>query len=114
MAGADARMQPLLTFGSEVHRLKRENAERGYPGEIRGVITCVVPEHQAFVIQDATRGLYVEDHSGIRSAPPQIGEFLEVEGLTDPSLFAPIIRSQGAVSARGNCPNRCVPPGTSW
>jgi signal transduction histidine kinase len=89
---------PLLTTAGEVHRLKRENAERGYPARIRGVITCVVPERQAFVIQDTTRGLYVEGHYEIRSGPPQIGELLEVEGFTDPSLFAPIINGRKVTS----------------
>jgi signal transduction histidine kinase len=92
---------PVLTNGGEVHRLKREQAQQGYPVKIRGVITSVLPEHQAFVIQDSTRGLYVEDHSEVRSRPPEIGEYLEVEGTTDPSLFAPIVdarqvRSLGA------------------
>ena len=85
---------PVLTTAAEVHRLKREEAQRGYPVKIRGVVTCVLPERQAFVIQDSIRGLYVEDHSEIRSGPPQIGEFMEVEGVTDPSLFAPILHAE--------------------
>ncbi|MFZ0826329.1 MAG: ATP-binding protein [Verrucomicrobiia bacterium] len=91
---ANAGGLPVLTTAGEVHRLKREEAQRGYPVKIRGVVTCVVPERQAFVIQDSTRGLYVEDHSTLRSGPPQIGEFMEVEGVTDPSLFAPIVHAQ--------------------
>ena len=83
---------PTLVTASEVHRLKREDAQRGFPAvKIRGVITSVLPEHQAFTIQDATRGLYIIDFSGSRSDPPQIGEFMEVEGQTDPSLFAPVV-----------------------
>jgi hypothetical protein len=35
--------------------------------------------------------LYVVDSSESRSVPPKIGEYLEVEGKTDPSLFAPIV-----------------------
>jgi signal transduction histidine kinase len=85
---------PVLTRAGEVHRLKREEAQRGYPVKIRGVITCVLPEHQAFTIEDSTRGLYVVELSTNRSAPPQIGEYLEVEGITDPSLFAPIVNAQ--------------------
>jgi signal transduction histidine kinase len=82
---------PVLTTASEVHELKREEAQRGYPANIQGVVTCVLPERQAFIIQDATRGLYVVDASESRSVPPQIGEYLEVEGKSDPSLFAPIV-----------------------
>jgi signal transduction histidine kinase len=82
---------PVLTTASEVHQLNREEAQRGYPVKIQGVVTCVLPERQAFTIQDATRGLYVVDSSESRSVPPKIGEYLEVEGKTDPSLFAPIV-----------------------
>lgn len=82
---------PVLSTASEVHQLNREEAQRGYPVKIQGVVTCVLPERQAFTIQDATRGLYVVDASESRSVPPKIGEYLEVEGKTDPSLFAPIV-----------------------
>lgn len=82
---------PLLTSASEVHQLSREEAQRGYPVKIRGVITCVLPERQAFTIQDATRGIYVVDSSESRSVAPKIGEYLEIEGKTDPSLFAPVV-----------------------
>ncbi|HTY87755.1 MAG TPA: ATP-binding protein [Candidatus Acidoferrum sp.] len=84
---------PLLVNAAEVHRLKREEAQRGYPVKIRGVITSVLPEHQAFTIQDSTRGIYVTDYSESRIVPPRIGEYLEVEGRTDPSLFAPIVNA---------------------
>src|SRR5262249_49209986 len=92
---------PLLTTASEVHRLKREEAQRGYPVKLRGTITSTLPEHQAFTIQDATRGLYIIDFSASRSDPPKIGELMEIEGKTDPMQFAPVVyanrvTSQGA------------------
>jgi len=103
---------PALTTAAEVHRLKREEAQRGYPVKIRGVVTCVLPERQAFVLQDSSRGLYVEDHSEIRSHPPQIGEFLEVQGVSDPSLFAPIVDAQQIISlGEGHLP---VPVYPTW
>lgn len=85
---------PVLTTAAEVHRLKREEAQRAYPVRICGVVTCVLPEHQAFTIQDATRGLYVADLSSSRPDTPQTGEYLAVEGTTDPSLFAPIVNAR--------------------
>jgi len=82
---------PVLTTAGEVHQLNRDEAQRGYPARLQGVVTCVLPERQAFTIQDATRGLYVVDSSESRSLSPKIGEYLEVKGKTDPSLFAPIV-----------------------
>jgi signal transduction histidine kinase len=100
-----------LTAASDVHRLKREDAQRGYPVRLRGVVTSVLPEHQAFTIQDATRGLYVVDLSA-NGALPQIGDFLEITGVTDPSLFAPIVNArQRQVLGAGNLP---APARPTW
>ncbi|MGA2247628.1 MAG: ATP-binding protein [Verrucomicrobiota bacterium] len=89
---------PLLTTCSEVHRLKRDEAQRGYPVKLRGVVTSVLPERQAFTLQDGTRGLYAVDCAETRSAPPHIGDFLEIEGRTDPLFFAPIVNASRLTS----------------
>ena len=103
------RLSELIT-AAEVHRLKREDAQRGYPVKMQGVVTCVMPEHQAFTLQDSTRGIYVEDHSTSRAFLPQIGEFLEVTGTTDPSLFAPIVKAQSFTSlGAGHLPDPVRP-----
>lgn len=90
-AGVDL---PTLTSAAAVHGLKREEAQRRFPVRLRGVITSVLREHQAFTIQDASRGLYVVDFSSSRPMQARLGEFLEVEGVTDPSLFAPVVNAQ--------------------
>ena len=92
--GTNAGGLPLLVNAAEIHHLKREEAQRGYPVKIRGVITSVLPEHQAFTLQDSTRGIYVIDYSESRSDSPRIGEFLEVEGVTEPREFAPIVNAR--------------------
>lgn len=81
----------LLVNAAEAHRLKREEAQRGYPVKLRGVITSVQPEHHAFTIQDSTRGIYVFDFSEDLSQLPRVGDYLEIEGVTDPSMFAPVV-----------------------
>jgi signal transduction histidine kinase len=93
MAAASSNQLPFLVTSAEVHRLKREEAQRGYPVKIRGVITSVLPEDQGFTIQDSTRGMYVVDQSESRSDAPRIGEYLEVEGTTDPGKFAPFVNA---------------------
>jgi len=82
---------PVLVTAAEIHRLKREEAERHYPVKLRGVVTSEFPERQAFTLQDGTRGLYVIDYSESRTDRPRIGEFLEVEGMTGSGEFAPIV-----------------------
>jgi signal transduction histidine kinase len=93
MDSTNSEELPLLVNASDVHHLKREEAQRGYPVRIQGVVTSVLPEHQAFTVQDSTRGIYVVDFSKSRSQPPDIGESLTVRGTTDPSFFAPVVNA---------------------
>lgn len=96
--------QPLvLETAAEVHGLTREEAARGHRVRLRGTVTCVLPEHQAVVIQDSTRGLYVVDRSGRGEGLPQLGDWVEVEGRTDPGLFAPMVYAD-RVEVRGTGP----------
>jgi signal transduction histidine kinase len=91
----DANALRVLTTAAEVHQLKREAAQRGYPVQLRGVVTCVLPDHLAFTIQDTTRGLYAVDLATNRSRLPEIGSFVAIEGTTDPGLFAPVVNASG-------------------
>ena len=78
---------PVLTTAAEVHHLKRAEAQLGYPAKVRGVITSIDPDpNPGFTLQDSTGGLYVQ---GVY--PVRVGDFVEVEGVTDPGLFAPML-----------------------
>lgn len=81
---------PLLTNAVDVARLGSKEAERGYPVQISGVVICQVPEHNAFVLQDNTRGIYIIDSGTL----PRVGERWKVTGVTDKGSFAPIIRAR--------------------
>ena len=83
-----------LTTAEQVHRLTRDEAQRGYPARIRGVVTCSLPQFQALVIQDATRGIYVDHLSPDLGATPRVGDLLEIEGITHAGDFAPSIQIQ--------------------
>jgi len=82
---------PVLTKVDEILQMKREEAGRGYPVKIKGVVTCEVEEHNAFIIQDTTRAVFVVD-SPLAGTLPHAGELLEVEGRTDKGSFAPLVR----------------------
>ena len=85
-----AKSLPVLTHADQVRRLSPEQASLGYPVLIRGVITMDAPAPD-FFIQDATAGIYVEG-----SVSPKylhlLSQFVEVEGVTGPGKFAPVIR----------------------
>ncbi len=91
--GHNIRVLPELTTVDEVLRLNPEEAHRNYPVDIRGVVTCVVNEHNAFIIQDAAHAVFVVNDSGA-SALPQRGESLEVQGKSGKGTFAPLVRAQ--------------------
>jgi signal transduction histidine kinase len=73
---------PLRT-AIEVRRLPRAQASNSIPVQVEGVVTCVLPALNAFVIQDATSGLYVADRSRT-NPPPAIGELVQVVGHSEP------------------------------
>jgi signal transduction histidine kinase len=84
----------LLTTAAAVNELKQEAAARGYPVNLQGVVICVVSNRPAFIIQDATRAVYVVVDSTLISELPEVGTYLEVEGRTDKGSFAPIVRAR--------------------
>lgn len=81
-----------LTHTDQIRRLTPEEAARGYPVKIRGVITDDVPAPDFFV-QDSTAGIFVEgSHAPLFQH--HLGDLVEVDGVTGPGKFAPVIREQ--------------------
>ena len=50
----------LLTTAEQVQRLNPNEAARLHPVTIRGVVTGQIPAGPGIVIQDSTRGIYVD------------------------------------------------------
>ena len=84
----------VLKTAEQIHRLTREEADRGQRAVIRGVVTCLLPEARAVVLQDSTRGIYIDGLSPALGPVPRLGEVIEVEGITQPGYFAPCVHSQ--------------------
>lgn len=83
---------PVLTHADQIRHLSADEAALGYPVRIRGVITDDVPSPDFFV-QDTTAGIYVEG-SVVTKFQHHWGDLVEVEGVTGPGKFAPVIREQ--------------------
>jgi signal transduction histidine kinase len=92
-----------LIHADQVRQLSPEQAGEGLPVRIRGVITGDVPAPDFFV-QDSTAGIYVEgSHAPIFEH--RLGEVVEVEGITGPGKFAPVIRERSLhVLGKGRLP----------
>jgi signal transduction histidine kinase len=91
-AGAQVRAASpsILTRVDQIRALSPQEAERGYAVRIRGVITMDAPSPD-FFIQDASAGIYVEGSTSSRY-PHVLGERVELEGVTGPGKFAPVVR----------------------
>ena len=87
-----AKPLPILTRAEQIRRLTPEQAALGYPVRVRGVITMDAPAPD-FFIQDATAGIYAEGSVSPKYAH-LLGRLVEVEGVTGPGKFAPVIREQ--------------------
>lgn len=84
------RPLPTLTHAAQIRSLSPEEAARGYPVLVRGVITMDAPAPDFFV-QDATAGIYVEGSVSAKF-PHVLSQFVAIEGVTGPGKFAPVIR----------------------
>lgn len=81
-----------IEHADQIRRLSPEEAAKGYPVRIRGVVTMDAPAPD-FFIQDATAGIFVEGSVSPRY-PHLLGQLVELEGITGPGKFAPVIREQ--------------------
>jgi signal transduction histidine kinase len=104
-----SRTLPLLTHADQVRQLSPEEAARGYPVQIRGVVTDDVPAPDFFV-QDATAGIYVEG-SLSPTFDHHFGDLIELDGVTGPGKFAPVIRELKVRSlGKGTLPETRIYP----
>lgn len=86
---AHTNLPNVLTNAEQVHWLTPPEATVHRPVLIRGVVTCALPGFGAAVVQDDTAGIYIDHWNSSPGALPQVGELVQVEGVTDPGQFAP-------------------------
>jgi signal transduction histidine kinase len=92
---ASAGETTVLTTAREVQLLSREAAARRLRAIIRGVVTCYLPDSDSMVVQDKTRGIYINQVRTVFTGDaPRLGETFEVEGVTDPGQFAPALQAR--------------------
>ena len=87
-AGALAAERPL-TSAVAVKSVPNEDAARGYPVRLRGVVTGFETNRVSFFLQDETAALFVFPGSG--SPPIAVGDLVEILGRTDRGGYAPVV-----------------------
>ena len=76
---------------AEIKALTHEAAKQELPVLIRGVVTAAISKFTGVVVQDSTGGVYVDFRGLILPRPLQRGDFCEIEGVTGPGGFAPVV-----------------------
>jgi PAS domain S-box-containing protein len=85
-----SRNLPLLRSVSTVKRLSNQEAEKGYPVHLRGVITYLDRSDQATFFQDDSGGIWFNTTSWPEDL--QSGDLVDVEGLSGGGAYMPIVR----------------------
>ena len=85
-----ARAESLLERAGDIRALSPEQAGRGLPVRLHGVVTYYDPGQSDLFVQDSTAGIYVE----LKSAVDKVdglwqGQEIELTGITAPGDFAP-------------------------
>ncbi len=96
VTGSGAPRLALLITAEQVRRLRPAEAKLGYPVKLRGVITFG-PVGESAVIQDSTSGIYFEYFDLFATSPgsrPTSGAAYEIEGVTAPGNFSPIVNAR--------------------
>ncbi|MGO9776595.1 MAG: diguanylate cyclase domain-containing protein [Terracidiphilus sp.] len=85
---------PTLTTARQAHSLTSEEAKRGYPVHLRGVVTYFDPDYgtglAAIFIHDDTGSIFVSQTSKL-AAPLFAGALVDVRGVTKPGGFGPVV-----------------------
>lgn len=95
--GAGGPLPAVLTGISQVRRLTAAEAERRLPVRVRGVVTFAHRGDEGgygLFVQDESAGIFVNDRRP-ESETCQAGDWVEVEGVSGPGFYAPLIELKG-------------------
>ncbi|HEV2437317.1 MAG TPA: histidine kinase [Verrucomicrobiae bacterium] len=89
LSRASQQSNEALTNAADVLSLSTDQASQGKAVRVIGVVTAAEPEWEGrFYVQDKTGGIFVNNPG---HKPPKPGDRVEVNGVTAPGPFAPII-----------------------
>ncbi len=93
VSGGAPEAEPLLKFrrASQILELAPDDAARGHPVDLVGVVTWSSEEARYFYIQDSTRGVCVRAGELWTANVPRLGTPVRVLGRTAMGPFAPLV-----------------------
>ena len=95
---------PLLQTVHDIRQLTPEQAARGYPVRIRGVVTCYLHRDNppGLFVQDATGGIYVD--VAPNDGPFKPGQIVTVQGISDPGSAPMVKKARITIEGEGVIP----------
>jgi len=90
-AGGQPVRLPELTTAAQVRDLAPEEAARGYPVHVRGVLTFSDQSQFLRFIQDDTAGIYIYASDALYDPTLKAGDLVEITGHSNRGEYAPII-----------------------
>jgi signal transduction histidine kinase len=93
---------PCLTNVLQIRLLTPDEAQRGFPVRLRGVVTYYDARPNDLFVQDATAGIYVVLTTNTCDKLAA-GQAVEITGITDVGDFAPVVKA-GAIHVNGRAP----------
>ncbi len=88
------RSLPTLRKIAQIRNLPVVEAGRGYPVQVRGVITYADARNANLFVQDSSGGIFVDSTRRQFEAFPTAGQLVEITGFTGPGDFAPVIEAE--------------------
>jgi hypothetical protein len=93
-AEAPQQALPTMVTASAIHRMKPEDAARGYPVRLQAVVTyydpAPNPRHTVLFVSDKSGSIYVAlSRNPVASLKP--ADWVEITGVTGPGEFAPVV-----------------------
>ncbi len=89
-----ARQKAPLTLARQISELSADEAKRGYPVAMRGVITYADMKLGHAFIQDGTGGQFAYFNPALPQPFLRVGQLAEVLGVTTPGDFSSCIRAE--------------------
>jgi diguanylate cyclase (GGDEF)-like protein len=97
-----------MTKVSVIRSLAQEEASRGVPVRLRGVVTAFSGYKNSFFFDDGSGGISVDRTD---SAEVKVGDEVEILGMSGPGLFAPVVLAS-EVRVLGRAPQPKARPAT--
>lgn len=92
---------PVLKKATEVRQLSEQEARRGYPVQLRGVVTYYDRDWFLLFVQDSTAGIFISPEK----APDLLeGQLVEIRGVTAAGYAPEIAGAQVNVIGSGEMP----------